>query len=132
MRGTLLVIAVTLAALGFTSVVVVWGRDSAVLVPPPESVAEQFVRQLATRRYDRALQYVDEDSHMSLATVRAAAEALHERVGAINVVEGRPGYIAGERASATAALLTEDAGEITEAFTMVRRNGLWKIVEWRR
>lgn len=131
MRAMWLVIVVTLASLGFTSAVVVWGRDSTVLVPPPEAVAEQFARHLAARRYDRALQYVDEASKVSPATVRARGDELHERAGAIDFVEGRPGEIEGEHASAMAILRTEEAGAVTETFTLARRNGVWKIVEWR-
>jgi hypothetical protein len=79
MRDLLKVLGVTLVALGVLVAVVVFGGDTTVTVPPPEAVAEEFARQVATRRYDRALAYVDRHAGITLTTVRLAGEALHRR-----------------------------------------------------
>jgi hypothetical protein len=130
MRHLLNVLIVTGLALGVTFMAVVLGGDSTITVPSPEAVSEQFARQIATRRYDRALQYVDDRSGITLTTVRLASDALHDRGGAVDRVEGEPGRIEGDRATASAMLLTERAGRVRYNFQLARRNGLWKIVEW--
>ena len=129
MRELLKVIGVTALALGAAFAAVALG-DATVAVPPPESVAEQFARQVAARRYDRALPHVDPLSGISLTTVRLGGEALHRRGGAINNVEGEPGEIVANHASASAVLTTERAGRVRYSFRLTRREGVWKIVEW--
>jgi hypothetical protein len=123
------VLLVTAVALAAAAAAVMQG-DTKTVVPPPESVVEQFARHIAARRYDRALQHVDDRSGITLTTVRLAGEALHERAGDIDQVEGRAGHIAGDRATAAAVLTTERAGQIRYACGLVRRHGVWKISEW--
>jgi hypothetical protein len=130
MRSLLAVLLVCSLALIVTFVAVVVGGDSTITVPPPESVAEQFARQIAVRRYDRALQHVDDSSGISLTMVRLGGEALHARGGAVDQVEGEAGSIEGDRSTASALLTTERAGRVRYAFRLVRRSGVWKIVEW--
>jgi hypothetical protein len=129
--GDLLKIAaVALLALGVTATAIGPGRDTNILVPPPEAVAEEFARQIATRRYDRAMDQVAPDSGISLTSVRLGGDELHARHGHIDQVEGEAGTIAGEAASAAAIFRTERSGEVRHDFTFVRRHGLWKIREW--
>jgi hypothetical protein len=130
MRDLLNVLIVSGLALSVTFIAVVLSGDTTVTVPSPETVSEEFARQIATRRYDRALQDVDDRSGITLTTVRVAGDALHERAGAVDRVEGEPGRIEGDRASASAVLLTERAGHVRYSFRLARKNGLWKIVEW--
>jgi hypothetical protein len=124
-----MVLLVTAVALGATAAAVIEG-DSRTLVPPPESVVEQFARHVASRRYDRALQHVDDRSGITLTTVRLAGEALRERAGGVDQVEGEPGVIGRERATATAVLTTRSAGRIRYLCSLERREGVWKISEW--
>jgi hypothetical protein len=124
--NVLIVIAV---ALGAAAIAVLEG-DTKTVVPPPESVVEQFARHVAARRYDRALQHVDDRSGITLTTVRLSGEALHERAGSIDQVEGEPGPTAAENATASAALTTRQGGRIRYMCSLERRNGLWKIAEW--
>jgi len=129
MNELLKMFLVTAVALGASAAGVIVG-DGRTVVPPPESVVEQFSRHVAARRYDRALQHVDDQSGITLTTVRLASDALHERAGGIDQVEGEPGIIAGDRAAAAAVLTTRRAGRIRYACRLHRRNGLWKISEW--
>ena len=129
MRDALSVVLVAALALAVTFVAVVLRGDQTVMVPPPEAVGEQFARQVAARRYDRALQYVDEGSGITLTTVRLGGEAVLERSGAVDQVEGEPGSIQGQHSTASAVLITE-AGRIRFGYRLERRRGLWKIVEW--
>ena len=124
--NVLIVIAV---ALGAAAAAVLEG-DTKTVVPPPESVVEQFARHVAARRYDRALQHVDDRSGITLTTVRLSGEALHERAGSIDQVEGEPGTMADDSATASAVLTTQRGGRIRYVCSLERRYGLWKIVEW--
>ena len=120
----------TALALGFVFVVLVAGQDRTILVSPPEAVVEQFARQIATKRYDRATPYLDDASGITEINVRLAGEALHATAGAIDSVEGEPGAMDGDRATASALLITEKAGRVRYMFRLARVRHLWKIVEW--
>ena len=129
MKSLLNVVLVTAVALGTSFAAVVVG-DPTLAVPPPESVGEQFARDVVTRRYDRAMQYIDGWSGITLTTVRLGGEALLERTGAVNQVEGEPGPIQGEYASAGAVLHTERLGRVRCSYRLRRIAGVWKISEW--
>jgi hypothetical protein len=130
MGALLKAIAAAGIALAVAWFAVVVGGDTTVAVPPPESIAEQFGRHIAARRYDRALQHVADGSGITLITVRLAGEAFHQRAGAIAQVEGEPGAISGERATAAAVFTTRRAGRVRFAFQLVRSRGVWKIAGW--
>lgn len=129
MSELLKVMLVTTVALGVTAAAVIYG-DTRTVVPPPESVVEQFARHVAARRYDRALQHIDDRSSITLTTVRLGGEALHERAGDIDRVEGEPGITAEDSATVSAVLTTHRGGRIRYACSLERRNGLWKIAKW--
>jgi hypothetical protein len=130
MKALLLVAAVTAAALAVVAVSVGAGHDTSTLVSPPEAVVEQFVRKLAGARYDVALAHLDDRSPAMREHVRITSDALRARAGAIDQVEGKPGVFDGDRATATAVVTTERAGELTMEFTLIRRAGSWRIVEF--
>lgn len=131
MSHGLQVVTTTVVALGVVAAAVVYGRDAQTFVSPPEMVAEQFTRNVATKRYDRALQYVARDSGITAINLRLARRELQQAAGAVNNVEGEPGAIDGDRATASAVLFTENAGRIRYSFRFAKRRGVWKIVEWR-
>jgi hypothetical protein len=110
--------------------VVVAGGDTGTFVPPPEAVAEEFGRRLATRRYELALDDVEAASGISLTMVRLGGESLHARAGAIDQVTGEAGEAAADRASASVRFQTARAGTMRHRFELVRRDGLWKIEAW--
>jgi hypothetical protein len=130
MRAPLWLAAAIALALSGVGVAVLIGRDSTILVPPPEAVAESFARQIATHRWQRAGQYVADDSLLTLDQIETQGRALLQRVGEIDQVVGQDGAIEGERATAAVVLTTRRAGPIRQTFTFVRREGMWKIVDW--
>jgi hypothetical protein len=132
MAGFFKAVVVTLVALAFVAAIVMEGRDTTVFVPPPEAVAEGFARQIAARRYDRAIQDVDERSGITTINARLAGEELHATGGEVDNVEGEPGIIEGDHATASAVLITEKAGRVRYLFRFTRVNELWKIIEWRK
>jgi hypothetical protein len=117
-------------ALAIVAGVVLAGGDRSTFVPPPEAVAEEFGRRLATRRYELALDDVEAASGISLTTVRLGGESLHARAGAIDQVTGEAGAMKGDRASASVRFHTARAGALYHRFELVRRAGLWKIDGW--
>jgi hypothetical protein len=106
------------------------GGDTTMFVSPPEAVAEQFARKLAGARYDVARAHLADDSPAMRERIRTTSIALRRRAGAISNVDGRPGAIDGDVATATAVITTARAGEIDIAFTLIRRSGAWRIAEW--
>ena len=124
----------SIAAVVFTSLLLVGAGigigDTTVLVSPPEAVAEQFTRKLAAARYDVAMGHLAEHNPAQFNRVTSIGDALRARAGAIDEVEGRPGEMTRDRATATAVLTTASAGELSITFDLVRRTGVWRIVTW--
>jgi hypothetical protein len=118
--------AIALAVIGFAVFV---RNDATMMVPPPEAVAEEFARELATGRYEMALPHVESTSAITLSSVRVAGENLTARSGRVDQVEGEPGAIDGAHAMAS-ALLTTERGQVRLRFRLVRTSGVWKIVGW--
>ena len=131
MKDLLVVAAVTAAALIVVGAGVGLWHDTTILVSPPEAVAEQFVRKLATGRYAVAMEHLDQRGPAVLERVRSAGSALRARAGAINQVEGEPGAMGAYNAAAAVVVTTGRAGMIRITFELVRRMGVWRITGWR-
>lgn len=126
-----LVIGTVLGALGYA----VAAGDRQTFVPPPESVAASFVRQLTARRYDRALPLLSRQA--AAATDARRLEVLREELersagGAIAHVEGEPLEMGPALAQAAARLRGPARAETIVTFALVREQGLWKIDGWSR
>lgn len=124
------VICAVLAALAFA----VAAGDRAMLVPPPESVSESFIRQLASGRYDRALPFLSRHAAASadLARLETLATELEQEVGGIEQVSAE---LLGMKSDLAEARASVRGGAQTEAgitFALVREQGLWKIDGWSR
>jgi len=130
MKELLLIAAAVVIAMGIVAASVVVGRDTTTLVSPPEAVAEEFIRQLAAGRDDRALEHLAEPSGAH-AKVEADGRMLRTRAGAVNLVAGEAGAITGDTATASARIQTSNAGELRWTFTFERQPGVWKISEYR-
>ena len=130
MKDFLVVAAVAAGALGIVAGSVGAGHDTGTLVSPPEAVVEQFVRKLAGARYDVALAHLHGRSPAMSDRIRTTSDALRARAGAIGQVEGKRGVIDGDRATATAIVTTERAGDITMEFRLIRHAGSWRIASF--
>jgi hypothetical protein len=106
----------------------VWGGDTAILVPPPEAVAEGFVRQVVAGRYEGAT---------ALLSAEAAAEVDHDRLerlrrnleadtGVVVGVTARPDRVDPDHARATALVHGRD-GLVPVWLSMSLQKGLWRI-----
>ena len=128
------ILATMTLALAIIAVCVFAAGDRQTLVPPPDAVAEAFVRQAAARRYDRvhALQSwvrrelgIDEIL-FSAADLRRHLDPLWRFTGTVNQVDAELVSIDGDLARAVATAY----GDLTEArflFDMLREDGLWKV-----
>jgi hypothetical protein len=120
------------AALGAISAVLTAG-DRSLFVPPPESVAESFVRQLAAGRYDRALPLLSRNAAdaTDVRGLQVLAEDLERSAGgAIEQIEGEPLNMKRDLAQAAARLQGRAGAQTTITFALVREKGLWKIDGW--
>lgn len=126
MKELLLIAGTSAAALAVVAASILIAGDTSPLISPPEAVAEQFVRQLAAGRYDRALEHLAEPT-AALPTVTSQGKALRARAGEVDFVEGKNGAIMGDSATASTRIKTSRAGELRARFDLVRLQGVWKI-----
>ena len=129
-RRGLLTLLATLVLLSIPALAVFVFEDDATLLQPPEAGAEGSVRQLAARRFTRALPFLADRLRSELASedLRRCQEKLETRVGEIQDVRGKRGRAGSRRATATAlAEATRSRAEIP--FELVRQKGEWRIEE---
>lgn len=132
MKDVAWIVAALAIALAVVAAVVIAGDDRTLFVSPPEAVAEEFTRKLATGRYDMALEHLEHNEPGLLPVVRTSAGNLRAQAGEVNNVEGEsPSTINGDRASATVKITTQKAGDVKWTFDLVRRDYEWKISDWR-
>jgi hypothetical protein len=113
--------AIVIGLAGGLETVVALG-DRQLFVPPPESVAESFVRHLASNRYDRAhaLLTADVAARTTVTDLENVAAALRRRAGAIVRVEGEP----------KRARVLGDRSEATVELGLDWTRGRWRISRW--
>jgi hypothetical protein len=123
-----LLVTMTLA-LVIIAVCVFAAGDRQTLVPPPDAVAEAFLRQATARRYDRVHALLSwRRQELSAAVLRRYLDPLWRFTGAVNQVDAELVSIDGDHARAVATAY----GDLTEArvlFDMVREDGLWKVYD---
>jgi hypothetical protein len=103
------------------------GGDRRTLVPPPDAIGEAFLRQLATRRYDRVEPYLSRArQEWSAAVFRRQFEPLWRYSGPVNQVDAELVSIAGDRARAIASAHGE-LGDVRVLIELTREAGLWKV-----
>ena len=130
MKDISVLVLAAATALALVAVVVFGADDATTRVSPPEQVAEGFVRKVAAGRYELASNHMDHAGEESLTDLRSLGRVMHS-AGAIERVEGIPGTIAGDRATASALVKTSQT-EMRFDFELVRRQGVWKIAAVRR
>lgn len=116
------------------TLLLLWGLlfglgDRQVFTSPPEAVAEQFMRKLATGRYEVAMDQLSGELRRKVRPddLKAAAQRLKERVGQIQDVRGEPGLMRGDEAEAAAVLTLQQGKETPLRFRLTRSQGAWAI-----
>jgi hypothetical protein len=131
-RDVVLLAGATVLALAAVAGAVIGGGDSTVLVSPPEAVAESFVRDLIVRRYELAMEYVDEASGVSLTTVRRGGDLLARQLGPVmaNDAQGERSTIAGSTASAVVLVRAPRAVKQMSVRLVRVPGGTWRVAGW--
>jgi hypothetical protein len=127
-------IAILIAVLAALGLAVAAG-DRKMFVPPPESVAESFVRQLMAGRYDRALPLLSRHAVVSADIAKLetlAAELTRSVGGSVTQVEADLLEMKANIAEAIVTLFGRSHAKTTITFALVRERGLWKIDGWTR
>lgn len=131
MKEVVSLIATAAGALAMVAAVVFAGGDTTILVSPPEAVAEEFTRKLAGGRYEPALEHLARREPVMVPVLRTSGRNLRTTAGAVDQVEGESSAIAGDTATAVVKIDTRDVGQVRWTFSLVRRNGEWKIEDWK-
>jgi len=123
--GQTAVFAVAMAVAGAA----VFSGDRETFVPPPETVAEEFLRGVTTGRYEPARSRLSDDARgggdaEDLASLRAVLES---RVGRVSRVKGGRAEIDGNAAMAEVEI-TSASGSVRDVqVRLVRRHHLWFV-----
>lgn len=125
-----LLVAVASVAIAVAAVKAFGDRET--LVPPPESVAEQFVRGVLAGRSEQVMKYVSRSLRGSLSdeALDAWGPRVEEEIGEIGNVLAEAGHVSGDQASAVILLDGSRAARSLE-FELARENGEWKIARMR-
>jgi hypothetical protein len=129
MRALLRELAVIAAALLVCAGAIEVLRDRGALVPPPEMVVEEFVRELSLERWQPARTHLSGPLAQELEpdSLHALLDRLEERVGRIEDVRGRPFFSTDAMAEAVAEITTDSGDRVALRLPLVREHGLWKI-----
>ena len=130
MRELFIVVAVVAGALLFAAGAVFGLHDRQTFVPPPESVAESFARQLAMRRYDLAVNYLGGELRLTTGAndLRARFDPMRQQIGTPNQVSGGRDWVQESEASARARI-DGDFGNAVLPFRLAAEKGLWRITQ---
>lgn len=118
------------AALLVIAAAIFGAGDRHLFSPPPEAVAEEFVRQLVTRRYDLATKYLSPDLRRSVGSdgLRTRYEPMRRSLGKIDDVDATVEFIEGARAGARAGIRGDD-GTASLPMRLGQEYGLWVVSE---
>jgi hypothetical protein len=97
--------------LGGTALAVEQFDDRELLVPPPDAVAEGFVREVITGRYPRAKEYLAEPESLSDDDLRELDEQIEAALGDPSEVEAEVVSRDDQQALVTVCLSSKDASE---------------------
>lgn len=99
--------------------------DRETFIPPPDAVAEGFAREVVTKRWDRAREYLADPQSMSNAEIAALQKSWEQRVGDPSVIEAET--ISHDHAHASVNVRMKSAkGSEAVAFALTF-DGEWKI-----
>ena len=123
----------TLAAIGLALAIVagsIAAGDRQLFVPPPEAVAENFVRELVMGRYDLAAKYLRSDLRRSIGArgLRERFAPMRSTLGAINGVDAEPEFMSSDHAAAHASVDAQH-GHASISLRFTREYGLWVVSE---
>jgi hypothetical protein len=121
-------LGVVVAAVVLSGVAVQAVGDRRTLVPPPDAVVEDFLRQVTTRRCPQALPLLSEELRSAVGPklLEDYRRRLEGELGRVGTVTGELVEICGDRAKAF-AILAGARGAKRVRFNLVWENGKWMI-----
>ena len=130
MPRTLWVTLTAIATLAVVGTVVFRAGDRQTLVPPPEAVGEQLLRQLHVHRESRTDQQLSDEvqSQWPPHRLRAWWQQLEQQIGEVDQITGEGNAIDHDRAEARVAVQGRSRSA-TVVLRMKRERGLWVVAE---
>jgi hypothetical protein len=103
--------------------------DRGALVPPPEMVVEEFVRDVSLKRWGPARSHLTETLARRLPpdSLRVFLDRLERRAGQVESVQGQPLFATDTVAEAAAEITTSGGGRAMLQLPLSREHGLWKV-----
>ena len=129
MKAPLVALLVVVLSLGVVAGAVFSLGDDGIFVQPPERVAEEFVRALATGQRGAARGMLSHDAarRMTIRETQEVSEVFRARIGRVKYVEGTMA----ERRRDSASVRMRIEGERASAqpvIALVRETGEWSVV----
>jgi hypothetical protein len=119
------VILATALLLGMSALAIERG-DRATFVSPPDAVAEGFVREVVTKRWDRARTYLADPDSMSNAEIEVLQKSWGQHIGDPSGIEAEIDSRTDEQANVNVRLKSAK-GSAVLAFALTF-DGEWKLV----
>lgn len=124
--------AIVAAVVGATLLslqILVWRGVTQVIVPPPDTTTEQFLRAIQARRFSGATTVMSEGLTQQIreGELKILTDDLERSGRALTSAHGAGFDRQDDRASARATVRTRDGQERTLEFPLVREKGEWKI-----
>jgi hypothetical protein len=129
-REVSLTLATLAVALAVVAAAVHVGYDRSTLVPPADAVTESFARQIATGRFDLAMNFLAAETRRreSPQTRAARFAAIDPEAGKVDDVQADLQWMQQDHARARAEVTLRGR---TTSFDvqLVREHGLWRVAE---
>jgi hypothetical protein len=131
MRGILKVLLTASCVLAAVAFAVFGAGDREFFTPPPESIAEGYMRSLASKRYEPARRFLAEEARAATdqQKMRRIGEEMESRIGQIMDVRGEnPRIDDSSSAQAETRLELADRQTTDARFEFRFERGMWRIV----
>ncbi len=123
---TILIVAVSLLMIGASLVLL---GDDSVFTTPPELVVEDFMKEMALGRYERARPFLEDhvEERATAPVLQGLEHRLRNRLGTILDVSGEPVWKRGRSAVAAARVESDENGTVLLRFPLRFESGVWRI-----
>ena len=126
MKHLLNIVAVAIGLVAISWVAVQRFEDRATFVPPPDAIAEGFMREVVMRRFDQARDYLSEKRQGP--QVRPLAESIEAQLGSVDDVQAEMISATEEEALARVTLRSA-TGSVTFSVWTVWEGAAWRVAE---
>jgi len=123
------IVAVIALAMAIAAASVFGLRDSYIMTPPPESVAESMFDRLAAKRFDQALDVWCSDAAQQpdVQTLRALRARIVDSIGEFALTDTKRVKMANGLSMVTGSLRGERGDTLTFYLPLILRRGQWRV-----